>query len=91
MDYQKYIDLGFERIELDCKVEFKQTGYYGFALEKKLSKKHMVCVSSGELDKPKLYIKKRNSETYHIIQVSPEVVIDLFSKSEKIDYIINAC
>jgi hypothetical protein len=39
-------------------------------------------VSSGELDKPKLYIKKRNSETYHIIPISTEVVIDLFSDGE---------
>jgi len=41
----------------------------------------MVCVNSGELNKPKLYIKKRNSETYHIIPISIEMVIDLFSKS----------
>lgn len=79
MEYQKYIDLGFKRFDMSCSVEFKQTGYYGFSLEKKLNKKQSVCVTSGELDKPKLYIKKRNSETYHIIPISTETVIDLFS------------
>jgi hypothetical protein len=77
MEYQKYIDLGFERTEISCRVEFKQTGYGGFALEKKINKRQLIGVNSGELDKPKLYIKKRNSETYHIIPISPEAVIDL--------------
>ena len=91
MEYQKYIDLGFERTDMSCNVEFKQTGYHGFALEKKVNEKQMVCVTSGELDNPKLYIKKRNSETYHIIPISTETVIDLFSKSENIDYMTTAC
>ena len=91
MEYQKYIDLGFERTDMSCNVEFKQTGYHGFALEKKVNKKQMVCVTSGELDKPKLYIKKRNSETYHIIPISVEAVIDLFSKSENVDYMTTGC
>lgn len=91
MEYQKYIDLGFKRTEMSCGVEFKQTGYGGFALEKKISENQMVCVTSGELDKPKLYIKKRNGETYHIIPISTEAVIDLFSKSENVDYMTTAC
>ena len=91
MEYQKYIDLGFERTDLSCNVEFKQTGYYGFALQKNVNENIMVCVTSGELDKPKLYIKKRNSETYHIIPISVEAVIDLFSKSENVDYMTTAC
>lgn len=84
MKYQKYIDLGFKRIEMNCTVEFKETGYYGFALEKKINEKQMVCVSSPELDKPKLYIKKKDGETYHIIPITTDVVIDLFSKYEKV-------
>lgn len=91
MEYQKYIDLGFTRTEMNCGVEFKQTGYYGFALEKKLNDRVMVCATSGELDNPKLYIKKRNSETYHIMPIPSEAVIDLFSKSENVDYITTAC
>ena len=91
MEYQKYIDLGFKRIDLNCSVEFKQTGYHGFALEKKVSKKQMICVTNGELNKPKLYIKKRNSETYHIVPISTEAVIDLLSNSENVDYMTMAC
>lgn len=86
MTYQKYIDLGFKRTDMNDSVEFKQTGYCGFALEKVINKKQMVCVVSGELDNPKLYIKKRNSETYHIISISVDAVIDLFSKNESIDF-----
>jgi len=88
MEYQKYIDLGFKRIDLSCNVEFKQTGYHGFALEKKVNENQMVCVVNGELDKPKLYIKKRHSDTYHIIPIPAEAVIDLFSDS---DYTSTLC
>jgi len=91
MEYQKYIELGFERTEISCGVEFKKTGYSGFALEKKVNKRQRVCVTSGELDKPKLYIKKRNSETYHIVPILPEAVIDLFLKVKNIDHIHTAC
>lgn len=90
MNYQKYIELGFKRIDMNCNVEFSQTGYYGFSLEKKLNKKQCICVVSGELDNPKLYIKKRNSETYHILPISTETVIDLCVKINKPDS-INAC
>lgn len=89
MEYQKYIDLGFKRTDMNCNAEFKQTGYYGFALGKKVNKKQSICVTSGELDKPKLYIKKRNSETYHIIPISTETVIDLLSKYEDFNYTNN--
>lgn len=81
MDYKKYIELGFKRTEMSCSVEFNQTGYGGFALKKKVNDKIMVCAGSTELDKPKLYIKKRNSETYHIMPISTEAVIDLFSNT----------
>lgn len=91
MEYQKYIDLGFERTDMRCNVEFKHTGYYGFSLEKKVNKRQMVCVTNSELDKPKLYIKKQNSESYHIIPISTDVVIDLFSQSENVDDMTTAC
>ena len=78
MEYQKYIELGFKRTDMNNSLEFKQTGYYGFALEKAINKRQMVCVTSGELDKPKLYIKKRNCVTYHIIPITTEIVLDLF-------------
>jgi hypothetical protein len=91
MEYNKYINLGFKRTEMNCNIEFNRTGYYGFCLEKELNEKQMVCVTSGELDKPKLYIKKRNSDTYHIISISTDAVIDLFSESEYVNYQTTAC
>jgi hypothetical protein len=80
MEYQQYISLGFKRHELNCGVEFKQTGYYGFSLSKKINKKQSIEVTSGGLDKPKLYIKKNNSDRYHIIPITPDAVIDLLEK-----------
>lgn len=96
MEYQRYIDLGFKRTEMNCSVERKRTGYSGFALERKINKKQMVCVGSGELNNPKLYIKKKDDETYHIIPISTDVVIDLFGDTKNIDtknidYMFSAC
>jgi hypothetical protein len=77
MYYKKYIDLGFKRIDMNDSVEFSQTGFYGFVLEKKLNKKIMLGVSSGELDRPLLYISKKGSDTYHIIPIKEDCLIDL--------------
>ena len=81
MNYQDYIDLGFKRTDMDDNVEFRQTGYYGYNLEKKINKTTLLVVHSSELDKPRLYIKKKNNllgyETYHIIVITPEIVKDL--------------
>lgn len=77
MKYQQYIDLGFRRTDMQDSVEFKETGYYGFALEKKLKRGLLICVCSPELDKPKMYIPKIGTETYHIINITCEMVMDL--------------
>jgi hypothetical protein len=89
MTYKEYIDLGFKRTDLDCSVEFNQTGYSGFALEKKINKKILISVESGNLDKPKLYIKKRNSETYHIMPISTDAVCDLILQDTRNDFYPN--
>ena len=39
-----------------------------------------IEVSSGELDKPKLYIKKRNCDTSHVIVLTIDMVKDIFNK-----------
>ena len=91
MNYQRYIDLGFERTEMNCSVEFKQTGYSGFCLEKNVTDKLMICVSSGELDKPNLYIKKLGSDTYHIIPITFVIVKDLVGKSIDLSGFTHAC
>lgn len=85
MNYKKYIELGFERYDLNCSVEFDQTGYRGFSLEKDVNDKLLICVTNGELDKPKLYIRKRNKDTYHIIDISCEAVLDLLSKDNYVE------
>lgn len=89
MKYQEYINLGFERTDMNDSVEFRNTGYYGYSLEKKINDRMMICVSGGELDNPKLYIKKANQETYHIIKITTEIVSDFFS--EGFDYRTMAC
>lgn len=83
MLYNDYILLGFKRINLNDEVEFKQTGYYGYCLEKKVNSEISISVNSGELDKPRLYIKKRNEDAYHIYVISPECVKDMLYKKYK--------
>lgn len=77
MDYQKYIVLGFKRVEMNDSVEFRQTGYTGFALTKKITKKLSIEVTSGYLDKPKMYIKKADGHSCHVISITPSAVEDL--------------
>jgi hypothetical protein len=78
MNYKKYIELGFKRIDFDDKVEIDRTGYGGYSLTKKINKKMHVSVDSSALDKPKLYIKKNLSDTYHIIPLTPDMILDYF-------------
>lgn len=78
MDYQEYIKLGFQRQDFNDEVEFRQTGYYGFCLIRKIDDKMSIEVCGGELDKPKLYIKKRDTEFSHSFPISCAAVIDLF-------------
>ena len=42
MKYKELIDLGFERIEMNCTVFFTENGYYDFYLQYKLNKKLIV-------------------------------------------------
>ena len=82
MKYIDYVRMGFERTEMNCEVEFNETGYRGFALELKINDRMMVCVSGGNLDTPKLYIKKGISETYHIIPIPTAAVFDLVKQTK---------
>ena len=92
MNYSKYIELGFKRHELNCSVEKKQTGYGGFSLEIDVNKKISICATSGNLDKPKLYIRKRNKDEFHIIDITDEIVIDLlYKKNNYEDDYTQAC
>jgi hypothetical protein len=57
MTYKQYIDLGFERIEMNDAVEFNQTGVHGFVLAKKLKGGYCIEVMWSELSRPKLFRK----------------------------------
>ena len=85
MKYQDYIEVGFKRTDMTCGVEFRETGYYGYCLEKKINKRMMVSVSSGDLDKPKLYIKKTDGDSCHIVVIPTDAVIDLFTQPHKLN------
>lgn len=77
MKYEMYIRLGFKRYDSNDWLEFNETGYGGFSLEKVINDKLSICVTSGNLDSPKLYIKKMGQDAYHIINIPTEAVVDL--------------
>ena len=82
MDYQEYINLGFKRTEINDPIEFKQTGYYGYSLEKEINNGMTIAVCGGELNHPKLLIKKRIEEDrYHYLLITPEIAKDLISSN----------
>jgi hypothetical protein len=68
MRYIDYIELGFTRENLKDEVEFKNTGYHGFILYKKLDGSNDVTIQvyGSELDKPKLYIPRTDETSYSI-------------------------
>jgi hypothetical protein len=78
--YEKYIKLGFKRIEMHDAVLFNQIGYYGFILSKKINKNMIIQVCNDELDKPTLYINKKDSITSHSLEITFEMVMDIFKK-----------
>lgn len=83
MKYKDYINLGFERIEMNDNVEFNETGYSGYCLKKVLNEKLSIEVNSSELDKPKLYIKKSFGDTYHIVLLTCEILKDFLLSYKK--------
>ena len=79
MLYEKYIKLGFKRTDTHDDVEFKQTWYHGFILSKDLNENISIQVCHPELYKPKMYIKKPNTCTCHIVQLTSDMVFDMFA------------
>ena len=78
MKYDEYLELGFKRTDLDDDIEYQETGYYGFCLQKKINKKLSICVDSGSLHSPRLYIKKNDRNT--VIEISPQIVRNLIEQ-----------
>ena len=81
MTYEDYIDLGFKRVDLDDSVEVSETGYPGFSLTKKLNRDVTIEVYWRELEWPALYIRKKKSDTYHIVPISLSICKTLSNPS----------
>ena len=84
MRYQEYIDMGFERYDLNCSVEKAATGYGGYSLVYELTKTAFIEVVYPELDKRKLHLKK--SDELHIpnviIEITKDIMLDLIAKAK---------
>lgn len=80
MNYQEYIDLGFERIDINDEVSFERNGYKGFILTKKLRKGVNIEVCSDNLDQPRLYIEKKDHDIEcFILRLNKDMIIELLT------------
>lgn len=79
MKYIDYINIGFERIELNDTVQFEETGYKGYYLIKNLTKNVTIQVWDSELNNPVLYIEKKEGE-FISLPLTPELVMNWFEK-----------
>lgn len=70
--YKEYIDLGFEREDINDQVRFKHSGYFGYILIKKLKKGLEIQVTDCSLNEPKLYLKHD-----FVLSLSKQQVIEL--------------
>ena len=78
MKYIDYINRGFERCEMNDTVQYEETGYKGYYLKKKMTKKVTVQVWDSELDKPKLYIKEKTGD-FIVLPLTVEMVMNWFN------------
>ena len=79
MRYIDYINRGFERNETNDTVQYNETGYTGFYLVKKLTKKVTIEVMDSDLDKPWLHIEQKEGE-FISLPLTPELVMNWFEK-----------
>ena len=80
MNYQEYIDLGFERIDINDEVSFERNGYKGFILTKKLRKGVNIEVCSDNLNQPRLYIEKKDHDIEcFILRLNKDMIIELLT------------
>jgi len=80
MEYQEYIDLEFERHDMSDQVLFKQIGYSGFYLTKRINKKLSISVYHDELDKPRLYVEGEDKSPFVVL--TTEMVRMMFTKEK---------
>lgn len=84
MIYQEYIDLEFERHDMSDQVLFKQIGYSGFYLTKRINKKLSVSVYHDELDKPRLYVEGEDKSPFVVLNT--EMVKMIFKKKHEVSH-----
>lgn len=85
MRYQEYIDMGFERYDLNCSVEKATTGYGGYSLQYQLTNTAFIEVAFPELDKRKLHLTK-SEELYNVIvDITEDLMLDLIAKAKEVN------
>ena len=85
MKYIDYINMGFERIELNDTVQFEETGYKGYYLIKNLTKKVTIQVWDSELNNPMLHIEPKEGK-FISFPLTPELVMNWFEKNRLKNY-----
>ena len=85
MRYQEYIDLGFERYDLNCSAEKAATGYGGYQLTYALTKTAAIVVVYPKLNKHKLYLSAdENLECRNVIvDITEDLMLDLIAKAKE--------
>jgi hypothetical protein len=71
MNYQDYINKGFERHQMSDDVEFLNIGFQPYCLTKTIAKNVMIQVYCTELDKGVLWIHINDNESKKIL-LTPE-------------------
>lgn len=86
MRYQEYIDMGFERYDLNCSVMKEATGYGGYQLTYKLTKTADIVVLYPELNKHQLYLKKdKELESRNVIvDITQDIMLELIAKAKEV-------
>jgi len=78
MKYSDYIKLGFERHDTECLGEFNDSGYYGYFLQKDITKHVFIEVNASGLDKPNLCVHKDDTNCLiHRVQLDCEMMLAL--------------
>lgn len=87
MRYQEYIDMGFERYNLNCSVEKAATGYGGYQLTYSLTNTACIVVVYPELDKQRLHLDT-GEELYSrnvIVDITQDIMLDLIAKAKEVN------
>ena len=67
MNYQDYINKGFERLQMSDDVEFSNIGFQPYCLTKTISENVMIEVYCTKLDKAVLWIHINDDESKKIV------------------------